>query len=124
LTYEYQNESYLIGTWDVTNVELSDQFEYDARTEAQLGQIAQALIGSSLELTRKGKAVFNTKVPQLYVDRARWSYNPDEGSLKLTDYRNEQDVIMEFLIAPSAGKTLFYISESPFVMEMKKVNTE
>lgn len=102
------------------SVNLSDQFEYNPASKANLEQIAAALSGSYLELRKNGRASFNTKVPQLQVADARWTYHMDEGRLSLTESKGGAGVLMEFLVATNDQQTLFYLMESPFVLEMKK----
>ncbi|MEJ2003529.1 MAG: hypothetical protein P8X57_00855 [Cyclobacteriaceae bacterium] len=121
ISFRSQDHLEMEGSWKIDNVQLSDQFEYDPSTEAQLLQIAEALVGSRLELDKKGLANFNTKVPQLYVEDARWSYINTEGRLQLTDNKDASSVIMEFLVIASTESTLFYLAESPFVFHMNRI---
>jgi len=112
------------GIWEVKSVRLSDQFEYDESTRSGLMQIASALEGSRLHLNGKGKARFETKVPQLYVAEARWTYDESTGTLRLADQRDAANILMEFLVATGGENTLFYLAESPFVFEMKHLQNE
>jgi hypothetical protein len=112
------------GLWKAEKVSLSDQFEYNPSSRANLEQIAEALEGSVLELRKNGRASFRTKVPQFQVPEARWSYEEDDASLTLTDKRNPSVVIMEFIVVTTGQNSLFYLSESPFVLEMNRVKNE
>ena len=113
----------LKGRWEVREAALSDAFEYDAQTASQLLQIAEALQGSILELKKNGRASFLTKVPQLRIENAKWTYDIEKGSLKLVA-QDDKTGNMELLVFHEEQGIMAYIAESPFILHLKKINED
>ncbi|MCA6078722.1 hypothetical protein [Fulvivirga sedimenti] len=115
-----QTTEELEGTWKVIEVSINDTFYYDAATKTDLTMIADALVGSFIVLVKSGRADFSTRVPQLYVENARWKYDEEEGTLRFLEKR-KKEVVTEFIVAGRGDRLLFQMVNSPFILSAEKV---
>ena len=115
-----QTAQELEGTWKVIEASLDDNFQYDVSTRSDLTMIAEALEGSFVVISRTGRADFSTRVPQLFIENARWKYDEAEGSLQFLE-RRKKELLREFIVAGRGDILIFKMVDSPFILTTEKV---
>ncbi len=115
-----QSSDDLVGTWKVIEATLNGTFEYDQATESDLKLITAALEGSFIVISKSGKAGFSTRIPQFFIENARWKFDEDTGDLQFFDRKNK-NILMKFIVAGRGDQLMFQMSESPFVLSTGKM---
>ena len=107
------------GTWRVDSVVLNKQLRIKEDVKADLQLIANGMKLSILHLGKNGKAEFDTRVPQLVINDAKWTYDAAEGRIVLSDRKSAANLM--YLLYMNKGLPVFYMEQSPFILHVTRI---
>ena len=112
-----QEAKEIIGTWEVTAAELSEQLTLEEEARRQFAPFIAAFEGSKFEFKKNGKSTFYTRIPQFAYQNLEWSW--DGAYITLRESKNSA-ATMQLAVANHEENWLFYIMETPFVLTVTK----
>ena len=121
----------IMGEWIATQVHPYEDIyseEMDEEGKKVFNQILKDFDGSKYQFNSDGtfKVTFQssailTKELEQSTNSSKWKFNDKDNSISIGNEINNYSILMINVII-TEGKTLFYLSESPIILEVVKQN--
>jgi hypothetical protein len=122
------NSSDIIGKWTVKNVTLMeiDGMQLDNGQQQKMDSIVKGFMNSIFTFNSDStfQVTFSENMPEIMkelevVNNKKWKYCMEKGTILIGTEKDDYS-LLGFDIQLRAGKALFIIQESPFIIEVYK----